>query len=85
MLKRVVTTVAALVLILGLGIGTVWRSGCCATYPDPQGCDALRVMAEKTPSVVPEMEWRGCPDVPWDRMSSFTPPPRPSTPAEATP
>lgn len=77
MVKRVIATVVGVVLILTFGIGTVWLSGCCA-YPDPSECDALRVMAERTPDVVPEMEWRGCPDVPWDKMSSFSPPPSPT-------
>jgi hypothetical protein len=75
LVKRVV---AAIVVVALSVVGCVWHLSGPYVYPDPGECDALRVTAERTPDVVPEMEWRGCPDVPWDKMSSFSPPPSPS-------
>jgi len=56
----------ALIFILGL-IG-VWLISGDYVPPDPAECAALRDVVAESPDVVYEMERRGCPNAPYERL-----------------
>jgi hypothetical protein len=63
----------AAVLLLAVLLAAALIGGGGYAEPDPALCDALRTQSESTPDVAYAMEERGCPDPPFERLSTPDP------------